>query len=103
MNFVPFAFAVTASLLCHVKCENIKLAELDERAAIINGYDAPERPFYVEILWNGSFTCGGTVIKKNFVLTAAHCFYDRGDGQVDVLVGDFSIPNSKKTRISAEA
>jgi len=102
MNFVPFA-CVIVSVLSHVKCENINLAEFDERAAIINGYDAPNRPFYVEILWNGSFTCGGTVIKKNFVLTAAHCFYHRGDGRIDILVGDFSNPNSKKTRISAKA
>ena len=64
MNFVKFAFVVTVSLLCHVKCENVNLAEFDERAAIINGYDAPNRPFYVQILINGRYGCGGTLIEK---------------------------------------
>jgi len=103
MNFLPFAFVVTISLVYHLKCENIKLAQWDERATIINGFDAPNMPFYVEIFKNGKMACGGTLIKKNFVLSAAHCYFGAADDRIDVLVGDFSNPNSKKTRLSAKA
>merc|ERR1719230_93558 len=66
MNFVYFGFAVAISLLCHVQCENVTLSEFEERAAIVNGYNAPNRPFYVMIRVNTRgqswVTCGGTII-----------------------------------------
>ena len=72
MNFVPFAFVLTVSLLCHIECENINLTEFDERAAIVNGCNAPNRPFYVAVLIQRSHTtlCGGTIITEQNVLTA---------------------------------
>merc|ERR1711879_16827 len=45
-------------------------------------------------------TCGGTIISAHHVLCAAHCFAD-GYKEIEVLVGDFSNPHSKKTSISA--
>ena len=45
--------------------------------AIINGYEAPLRPFYVMIITQvgESYSqCGGTVIGPWHVLSAAHCF-----------------------------
>jgi len=104
MNFVYFGFVVAISLLCHVQCDNATLSEFEERAAIVNGYNAPNRPFYVEIsihthgMWYA--TCGGTIISAHHVLCAAHCFAD-GYKEIEVLVGDFSNPKSKKTSISA--
>jgi len=103
MSFVPFAFVVTVSVLCHVKCENGTLAEMNERAAVVHGYNAPNRPFYVELrIWvsGGYATCGGTIISKHHVLSAAHCFAD-GYKSIEVLVGNFADPHSKKTSISA--
>merc|ERR1712004_15986 len=99
MNFVQFKLVVTISLLGHVNCENVTFSEFDDRAAIINGYNAPERPFYVKILLDGWFTCGGTLIEKNFVLSAAHCFYDKDYKGIDVLLSDFTDPNSELTLI----
>jgi len=45
----------------------------DER--VIGGRDVidGERPFQVVILVRGQFICGGSLIKPNVVLTAAHC------------------------------
>jgi len=107
MNF-QFAFVVTVSLLCHVNCENVNLAKFDERA-IINGYNAPDRPFYVKINMThksppGTWSiCGGTIIGTQHVLTAAHCFHEDGTNipydfeRIDVFVGDMSQPNYEQT------
>jgi len=101
MNFVQFAFVVTVSLLCHVNCENTNLAKFDERA-IVNGYNAPYRPFYVQLRFRttGKETyglCGGTIIGMQYVLTGGHCFFENGKKTqydwIDVLVGDMSQPD----------
>ncbi len=46
------------------------------KRAIINGYVGPDRPFYVDVLYKGNQSCGGTIIHPFFVLSAAHCFSD---------------------------
>jgi len=53
-------------------------AETDvSNRAIVNGHDSPERPFYVQLKMykvnDPPHTCGGSIIGKNVVLTAAHC------------------------------
>ncbi|XP_075262441.1 chymotrypsin-like isoform X2 [Convolutriloba macropyga] len=59
---------------------------LSERAAIINGYRSPDRPFYVAI--NDIGNCGGSIISKTHVVTAAHCV--EGMRSVNVIYGDFT-------------
>ncbi|XP_053949115.1 serine protease SP24D-like [Anastrepha ludens] len=42
---------------------------------VVGGIDAYEGqfPFQISLRRNGSLTCGGSIISRNFVLTAAHC------------------------------
>ena len=54
-------------------CVNCFLSAGELQRRIINGYDAPKRPFYVQLLINGAGMCGGTLIKDNWVLTGALC------------------------------
>jgi len=86
----------------------MNLAKFDERA-IINGYNAPDRPFYAKINMHGPSNkhgnpshCGGTIISPWHVLTAAHCFHDENNipkqwDLVEVWVGDMSHPNYADT------
>jgi len=42
---------------------------------IIGGTDAPlgKYPHHIAIKFKGKFRCGGSIINKRYILTAAHC------------------------------
>lgn len=68
-------------------------------ARIVGGEKADifEFPFSVGLLNLGTKVvfCGGTIISANFVLTSAHCFDNRTNNEIGLLVGcsDYSKPS----------
>jgi len=70
---------------------NVSLHDLDRGApgaAIVGGYTAPNRPFYVAI--NSIGYCGGSIVSSTVVVTAAHCVVDLKQRSVYVYYGDFT-------------
>ncbi|XP_054275587.1 transmembrane protease serine 11D-like [Macrosteles quadrilineatus] len=60
---------------------------------IINGSNATEGefPFMAAIFYKGYFTCGGTILSEDWILTAAHCVNDRDLTQFSVLTGTIDL------------
>ncbi|XP_075579963.1 granzyme M [Pelecanus crispus] len=56
---------------------------------IIGGHEVKpqSRPYMVSIQVNGNHACGGALLHKQWVLTAAHCFYPKKQATMRVVVG----------------
>jgi len=55
---------------------------------IVGGYEAVPGswPWQAYLKWKGSFTCGGTLIHPQWVLSAGHCFYGGEDPEDWIIV-----------------
>ena len=56
---------------------------------VIYGKDAVNNsfPWMAAMFLNSSFICGGSIVSKNVILTAVHCFKDLPQGNISFLVG----------------
>ena len=90
MHF-PISFAVFLFLFSEVT------------QGIIGGEPAPDYPFFV-LVHRGDHMCGGTLVRIDAVLTAAHCLYFDAENrwaspiEVYVLHGDVSTPDNWNLR-----
>ena len=79
----------------------ISIVQVFPSLSIIGGEIATNYPFFVLVL-RGQNRCGGTIISKGAVLTAAHCLYNQEESrwakrqEIFVFRGDFSTPNQWK-------
>lgn len=61
---------------------------------IIGGSTVASAPWAAAVLSNGSFTCSGTIISANYVLTARHCI----SGTMSVRIGSVNRTSGGVTR-----
>ncbi|NXC77869.1 GRAB protein, partial [Anhinga anhinga] len=68
------------------------------RPSVIGGREAKphSRPYVVSIQSKGTHTCGGALLRKGWVLTAAHCFQERVRADTTVVVGLHSLKERGK-------
>ncbi|BCB80745.1 trypsin-like serine protease [Phytohabitans flavus] len=69
-------------------------AVADPTPLIIGGGTVSSAPWAAAVLANGSFTCSGTIIAANWVLTARHCL----NGTMSVRVGSVNRTSGGVTR-----
>ncbi|TRY62920.1 hypothetical protein TCAL_02031 [Tigriopus californicus] len=53
----------------------------DSDTRIVNGYDAADRPWLALLSISGA-SCGGALLNKRYILTAAHCFCRQSGGAI---------------------
>lgn len=104
----PFARAAALALLLALAlCATAALAQ-DDPGRIVGGQEADpgEWPWQVALvfgnatdLYQGQF-CGGSIINREWVVTAAHCVEDSAPGDLDVVAGihDLATPDSDYRR-----
>jgi secreted trypsin-like serine protease len=65
----------------------------DPTPHIVGGKESTpySRPYQVALLFNGQQGCGGTLLSKDWVLTAAHCLDNVSTSSLTVRVGAHSI------------
>lgn len=49
--------------------------------------DIKDYPYQVLLMIDGKASCGGSIIRNNYILTAAHCIYDVSQNQVTIRAG----------------
>lgn len=69
---------------------------------IIDGYEADIKnfPYQVSVTYNGQHRCGGSIITRKSVITAAHCTYAAPNFTLGILAGTTTL-NGEGVRISA--
>jgi len=81
-NFTFFSNIIFDCTVADVDCGQQKVGQNlltrlfnDRNGRIVNGVEASpgEFPWMVSIKFNGNHWCGGSLIHRNWVLTAAHC------------------------------
>ncbi|XP_043277368.1 trypsin-1-like [Venturia canescens] len=72
---------------------------------IVNGQDAQEGefPYQVSLQTMRSFHfCGGSVLNKNYVLTAAHCVHGKSPSEIKVIAGTTDLEDPQATHYAVK-
>ena len=89
-QLTPTLTAVITAMLLMMGCADIsdfQDEELSSSEKIIGGYDDAAPPWMVSLKRNNRHFCGGSLIRGNWVLTAAHCVDRIAREEISVCVG----------------
>ncbi|XP_063973029.1 chymotrypsin-2-like [Diachasmimorpha longicaudata] len=83
----PHSLVLLFTVFCLFECN--KCEEENPRPKIVGGYPASEGqfPYQVSLRVKGRHFCGGSIINKRWILTAAHCLRGFNDSAITVVVG----------------
>ncbi|XP_063729190.1 chymotrypsin-1-like isoform X2 [Symsagittifera roscoffensis] len=97
-------YSIQMIFVCHVVTNSVSIPietknsnntlNFSPISAIIKGHKSPMRPFYVQVYNFRDFstheTCGGALIRPDWVLTIAECICGTKITRVGVQIGDFT-------------
>uniref|UniRef100_A0A0A1WSZ4 Trypsin 3A1 n=2 Tax=Zeugodacus cucurbitae TaxID=28588 RepID=A0A0A1WSZ4_ZEUCU len=71
-----FQLQLLLQLMLYLSLDQLLCAEIDER--IVGGTSVTEKKYdyFVRLRYQGVFLCGGSLVRNNAVVTAAHCVND---------------------------
>ena len=100
----PTSLAFALTILFAIGCADNKDfgdEDLSNTEKVLGGRNAKAPAWMVSILRNGDIHCGGTLIHKDWVLTAAHCVDIREKSELTVCVGKSKLSKCKARDMSA--
>jgi Trypsin len=81
---------VTLTMLLLAACSQTAPTTEGLEPQIVGGTvaTAGEYPWMAQLKFRGRFSCGGSLVARSWVLTAAHCVNGRSAGDLQIILGD---------------
>ena len=74
------------TILMFLVCINSMQTRAQQRITGGNSISIEDAPWQVQLLIDGSFCCGGSILSSEYILTAKHCFNNMPPDQLDIKI-----------------